>query len=827
MKSFLFIPALGISFLLASCGSSTAPTTYTIGGAISGVNGTGLVLQDNAGDNLSVGPGTTSFVFATALTAGAPYAVTVLTQPSSPAQTCTVTFGSGTVSASVTNVQIVCANNTFTIGGTVTGLSGTGLVLQDNGGSNLTISANGTYTFPAPVQRGSNYNVTVFTQPTGPAQTCGVTNGFGTNINGNATDIQVNCFTTTVTYTVGGTVSGLSGTGLVLQDNSGNNLPEGANGSFTFSTPIASGSTFSVTVYAQPSAPTQNCVVSGGGGTANANITGIQVSCTTSTYTIGGTITGLSGSGLVLQDNGGDNLPVGASATTFTFPTQVASGANYAATVQTQPSGQTCTIANGSGTVTNAAVINVAISCSTGGANVAVTVSGLLPKTHVVLQNNSRDDLSISNPGITTNFNTPVANGSTYAVTVLAQPEGATCTVGSNGNGSLTSANVNIAVTCGNVIAAGRSHTCALTSAGVVLCWGLNESGQLGNGTTTNSTTPQPVIGLPNGVVSITAGDESTCALTGSGAVWCWGDNTSGQLGNGAYTQSSVPVQVLETTGNAPLSGVAVVTSGNNHTCAVTSDGAALCWGDNSSGELGNGTETSSNIPMPVASLSGGVATISAGSGFTCAVTTATGALCWGEGASGQLGSGNFTISTTPTMVMDFTEHAPLSGVVAISAGFDDACALTSSGALLCWGSNSNNQLGNAVSNSQSGFPSAILDSTGSAPIADVVAAAVGQSHVCALTSAGEALCWGDNAEGELGNGSNSSASSPVPVPGLSSGIAAIAAGSQHSCAVTSAGAAQCWGSNLDGQLDNTNIVTSSSPVTAMGAGGAAFLQLF
>jgi hypothetical protein len=326
MKSFLFMLALGVSFFLSSCGSTTAPTTYSIGGTISGVTGTGLVLQDSGIDNLSISPGTTSFIFATALTSGLPYAVTVLTQPSSPAQTCVVTFGTGTVTASVSNVQIVCTNNTFTIGGTVTGLSGTGLVLQDNGGSNLAISANGAYTFPTPISRGSNYNVTVSSQPSGPAQTCQVTNGFGTNINGNATDIQVNCFTTTVSYTVGGTVAGLSGTGLVLQNNSGNNLPVSANGSFTFSTPVASGSTYSVTVYTQPTGPAQNCVVTGGGGTATANITNIQVNCTTTPFTIGGTISGLTGAGLVLQDNGGDNLSVSASATAFTFATQVASG---------------------------------------------------------------------------------------------------------------------------------------------------------------------------------------------------------------------------------------------------------------------------------------------------------------------------------------------------------------------------------------------------------------------------------------------------------------------------------------------------------------------
>ena len=182
------------------------------------------------------------FIFATALVSGSTYAVTVLTQPSNPAQTCVVSFsGSGTATATVTDIQIGCANNTFTIGGSVTGLSGTGLVLQDNGSNNLPINANGSYTFPTPLSRGSNYNVTVLTQPSNPAQTCGVSNGFGTNLNGNATSINVACFTTTVTYTIGGTVSGLSGTGLVLQNNSGNNLAVGAKrGVSPFSTAAAS-----------------------------------------------------------------------------------------------------------------------------------------------------------------------------------------------------------------------------------------------------------------------------------------------------------------------------------------------------------------------------------------------------------------------------------------------------------------------------------------------------------------------------------------------------------------------------------------------------------
>jgi large repetitive protein len=829
MKSFLFMLALGVLFFLSSCGSSTAPTTYTIGGLISGVTGTGLVLQDNGIDNLPISPGATSFIFATALTADSPYAVTVLTQPSSPAQTCVVTFGTGTVSATVNNIQIACNNNTFTIGGSVTGLSGTGLVLQDNGGSNLPISANGSFTFPSPVQRGSNYNVSVFSQPSGPAQTCQVSNGFGTNLNGNTTVIQVSCFTTTVTYTVGGTVSGLSGTGLVLQDNSGNNLPVSANGSFTFSTPVASGSTYSVTVYTQPSGPAQNCVVLGGGGAATANITAIQVNCTTVPFSIGGTISGLTGAGLVLQDNGGDNLPISSSATAFTFATQVASGSNYTVTVLTQPSGQTCTVASGSGTVTNAAITNVVVSCSGGAANVAVTVSGLLPNTRVVLQNNGRDDLSVASAGITTNFNSPVAGGSSYAVTVLAQPVGATCTVAPNGSGTLTSANVNIAVSCGNIIAIGEAHTCALTNVGQVLCWGLNDYGQLGNGTTTNSSVPQPVIELPHDVISISAGANSTCALTNAGVVWCWGGNAAGQLGDGTYTQSSEPVQVSDVTGTAALNEVAVISSGRDHACAATAAGAAYCWGDNSTGELGNGTDTSSNFPVPIPGLSSGVATISAGSGFTCAVTTAEAALCWGKGGSGQLGDGNGVDSASPVTVVDAIGQEPLGGVIAISAGFESACAVTSEETLLCWGTNAANQLGSGSTASQSSIPVQVLNSAGNAPLAGVIAISAGESNNCAVTSSGSALCWGENADREGGNDSSLSATGPAAVFGLLNGAVAIAAGNQYSCAVSIAGAAQCWGSTSNAQAADpvNDAATFSAPASAAGLGGVASLKLF
>jgi len=199
--------------------------------------GLGLVLQDNGGNNLAVASGATSFAFSTPIPSGGAYSVTVLTQPSSPAQTCTVTNGSGTATASVTNVQVACTTTTYTIGGTISSLSGSGLVLQDNGGNNLAVASGATsFAFSTPIPSGGAYSVTVLTQPSSPAETCAVTNGSGT-ATANVTNVQVSC--TTTTYTIGGTISGLSGSGLVLQDNGGNNLAVASGAtSFAFSTPI-------------------------------------------------------------------------------------------------------------------------------------------------------------------------------------------------------------------------------------------------------------------------------------------------------------------------------------------------------------------------------------------------------------------------------------------------------------------------------------------------------------------------------------------------------------------------------------------------------------
>lgn len=262
-------------------GSSSAGGNFTIGGTVSGLSGTGLVLQDNGGDNLSVtGAGSVSFTFATALATGSAYDVTISTQPSNPTQICAVTAGTGTVSAAnVTSVQVSCQTPNITIGGTVTGLIGTGLVLQDNGSNNLTITSNGSFKFANLLLSNSPYDVTVQTQPTGPAQNCTVSNATGTTGSTNVTNVQVDC--PVPTYSISGQVVGLlgNGGGMELQDNSGDNLTVTGNGSFTFDTPISYGGAYNVTIFTEPTSQTQICDVFGAAGTVTAPVNNVVVDC--------------------------------------------------------------------------------------------------------------------------------------------------------------------------------------------------------------------------------------------------------------------------------------------------------------------------------------------------------------------------------------------------------------------------------------------------------------------------------------------------------------------------------------------------------------------
>ncbi len=269
---------------------------------------------------------------------------------------------------------------------------------------------------------------------------------------------------------------------------------------------------------------------------------------------------------------------------------------------------------------------------------------------------------------------------------------------GQLGDGSTIDSNVPVDVSglVGGVsaITASGHHTCALTSGGAVKCWGNNGAGQLGIGTTTASGVPLDVSGLASGVRAIAAGWNHTCALTSGGGVKCWGSNGSGQLGNGTTTDSLVPVDV-----SGLGSGVRVVVAGANHTCALRSDDGVRCWGDNYYGQLGTDARPGALVPVDVAGLTSDVSAVVAGGGRTCALTTGGGAMCWGANGSGGLGNGDTTNSSVPVDVSGLA-----SGVSAIAVGRDHTCALTSSGGVKCWGSNGYGRLGTGTT-TDSGAP--------------------------------------------------------------------------------------------------------------------------
>ena len=321
--------------------------SYKVGGTITGLTASGLVLRNNGEDDLTVVSGATSFTFAKEIREGREYAVTIGTQPQG--LNCTVNNGTGSVTANVNNISVVCVS--YSIGGTITGLTASGLVLQNNGGDDLTVDTGATsFTFPTRVI--GAYAVTVKTQPTGLS--CAVSSGSGTA----TTDISNVSITCISSYSIGGTITGLTASGLVLQNNGGDDLTvdTGAT-SFTFPTRVIGA--YAVTVKTQPTG--LSCAVSSGSGTATTDISNVSITCISS-YSIGGTITGLTASGLVLQNNGGDDRTVPSGATSFTFATKIAPGAAYAVTIKTQPLDLTCTVSNATGTAT-AIVMNVTLAC--------------------------------------------------------------------------------------------------------------------------------------------------------------------------------------------------------------------------------------------------------------------------------------------------------------------------------------------------------------------------------------------------------------------------------------------------------------------------------
>jgi alpha-tubulin suppressor-like RCC1 family protein len=331
----------------------------------------------------------------------------------------------------------------------------------------------------------------------------------------------------------------------------------------------------------------------------------------------------------------------------------------------------------------------------------------------------------------------------------------------------------------------GGIHTCAVTGMGGVKCWGANYDGQLGDGTTFNRLSPRDVAGLSGPVKAVALGSSHTCALLETGAIQCWGENEYGELGDGTTTQSSSPVNVLG------LGGVAIaIGAGANHTCALLDTGKSKCWGQGDFGrKLGDNTLNNSATPVDVTDVTETATTLSSGDNHNCVLTTSAKMLCWGatdssppginatviaidagdnhdcavltsggircsgENDYGQLGNGMTGFSGTRIDVIGLASQ-----VKQVSAGDEHTCALLDTGGVQCWGRNNKGQLGDGT-NTDRHTP---VNVTGLS--SDVLVIAAGRRTTCALLTSGEVKCWGSNIYGQLGDGTETDRNTPTSI---------------------------------------------------------------
>lgn len=347
-------------------------------------------------------------------------------------------------------------------------------------------------------------------------------------------------------------------------------------------------------------------------------------------------------------------------------------------------------------------------------------------------------------------------------------------------------------------IAAGENHTCAVTTEGGVKCWGYGSFGQLGFASS-YSAVPGAVSGLPAGVASVSVGQFHTCAVTTAGGVKCWGKNDAGQLGDNSTTNRAAPTDVV-----GLQSGVASVSAGYLHTCAVLTSGGAKCWGANANGQLGDNTTTQRLAPASVYFASG-YSSVSVGRHHACALTTAGKVKCWGSSVYGQLGV-NDTVSSSLRPMDILFGYSPPPGVAALSVHMDHACLVTTTGGVKCWGRNDYGQLGDN-STINRGKPVDVAGLT-----SGVASVAAGGYHSCAVTTSGEMKCWGQGGAGQLGDGGAADRKAPVTVTGRATGTSNVIAGARHTCAETSVGGLQCWGYNNYGQVGNASTTNRPTP---------------
>ena len=357
-------------------------------------------------------------------------------------------------------------------------------------------------------------------------------------------------------------------------------------------------------------------------------------------------------------------------------------------------------------------------------------------------------------------------------------------------------------------VAAGSTHTCVLRAGGGVACWGDNTFGELGDGTKTQRRRPVSVSKVTD-AVSVSTGFGFTCAARRDQSVSCWGSNTCGELGQpGAISESVLPLAVPTVSGAVEISG------GNCHNCARLSSGSVYCWGQNTEGQIGNGVMLSDPAAPPTLVMALANATsVRVGSDHSCALRADGSVSCWGANAGRQLGDGTESSRGVPTRVVglpDLTDARMRA--TAVAAGTDFSCVLTTLGAR-CWGSNGTLQLGLPMGVMWDGVAPTTVPGT-----RDATALSIGALGCfgCVLGAGGVVSCWGCNGEGQLANASTLPSDSAAPAAGVPAATA-ISVGKAHACALTAGGDVWCWGSNSNGQLGIGSGLPSSPPAQVTG----------
>jgi alpha-tubulin suppressor-like RCC1 family protein len=496
------------------------------------------------------------------------------------------------------------------------------------------------------------------------------------------------------------------------------------------------------------------------------------------TYSVGGTVMGLQGTGLMLRNNGRDDLPISADGS-FTFSDALTDGSGYVVGVAKQPSGtnRTCTVKNGTGVLAGADVTNVEVSC----VEQSVTIVFFEALANVVSTGSSVTLSWATRAAVSCEINpgaveaSPTSSGS-VVVAVNAETDFVLTCKGPGGPVNSAPVKVGVSDSGWADVSVGGLHTCAIKTNGKLFCWGYS---QFDNN---SSLVPMQEGTGATDWLTVAAGCNCTCAIKTNGKLFCWGDNYQGGLGNNSTLDSLVPVQ--ESTGGTDW----VRISASDNACAIKTDGTLFCWGNNEYGQLGNNSTLESHVPVQESTRATDWAAVSANGGRTCALKTNGTVFCWGYNGP-QLDTNLIDFSTVPVQESTFaTDWA------AVSAGDLYTFAIKTNGKLFCWGG-----------------PDPAQEYTDATDWANVSS---GDLYRCAIKTNGTLFCWGNNDKGQLGNNSTEYGHIPVQESTGATDWTRVSAGcGDTTCAIKTDGTLFCWGNNMFGQLGNNSKTDSHVPV--------------